>query len=93
MARDDQPYTLVITRTARRQLSETLPEPVAVAAYGFIESALLVNPERVGKRLRPPMQDDHSARRGDYRVIYRIDEQRRTVIVLSVSHRRVAYRA
>ncbi|MEX2289638.1 MAG: type II toxin-antitoxin system RelE/ParE family toxin [Mycobacteriales bacterium] len=39
------------------------------------------------------LEDDHSARRGDYRVIYRIDEQRRTVTVLSVSHRSVAYRA
>jgi len=43
--------------------------------------------------LRAPLEDRHSARRGTYRVVYRIDEQPRTVTVLDVAHRRDAYRA
>ena len=86
-------YTLVIAPTARRQLAERLPEAVASAAYEFIVGPLLDNPQRVGKRLRPPMDDRHTASRGTYRVIYRIDEERRTISVLDVGHRRDVYRA
>jgi mRNA interferase RelE/StbE len=86
------PYDLVITRTARRQLTEKLPEGPAFAACEFIVGPLLENPHRVGKRLHPPLEDKYSARRGTYRVIYRIDEEHRTVTVLDVARRRDAYR-
>ena len=86
-------YSLIIAPTARRQLAERLPEVVASAAYEFIVGPLLDNPDRVGKRLRPPLDDRHTARRGTYRVIYRIDEELHTVSVLDVGHRREVYRA
>ena len=85
-------YQLVITATARRQLAEGLPGSIAFAAYEFIIGPLLDNPHRVGKRLMPPMADRHSARRGTYRVIYRIDDVKLTVTVLAVSPRADAYR-
>lgn len=87
-----QHYKLVIAPTARRQLTEQLPEPVAFAAYEFIVGPLLENPQRVGKGLRPPLDDRHSARRGTYRVIYRIDDIRRLVTVVGVVLRADAYR-
>jgi mRNA interferase RelE/StbE len=77
---------------ARRQLTDHLPEAVAAAAYEFIIGPLLDNPHRVGKRLRPPLDDRHSARRGTYRVVYRIDDDIRIVTVLDIAHRRDAYR-
>ena len=86
-------YRLVVSPTARRQLAESLPEAVATAAYEFIVGPLLENPQRVGKRLHPPLADRHSARRGTYRLIYRIDEDQRTVTVLTVVRRSDAYRA
>jgi mRNA-degrading endonuclease RelE of RelBE toxin-antitoxin system len=89
---NDQRYELVIAPTARRQLTEHLPEAVAFAAYEFIVGPLLDNPHRVGKRLRPPLDDRHSARRGTYRVIYRINNTRRTVTVVGVLPRSDAYR-
>lgn len=85
-------YELVISPTARRQLTEVLPESVAFAAYDFIIGPLLRNPHRVGKRLHPPLQDRHSARRGTYRVIYRIDDGNRQVAVVAIVHRAGAYR-
>ncbi len=85
-------YELVISPTARRQLTEHLPESVAFAAYDFIIGPLLDNPRRVGKQLRPPLDDRHSARRGTYRVIYRISEEQRRVTVVAVVHRSDAYR-
>lgn len=85
-------YELVITPTARSQLAESLPEAVAFAAHEFIVGVLLDNPHRVGKRLQPPLEDRGSARRGTYRVIYRIDDEQHTVTVVDVAHRRDAYR-
>ena len=89
---DNTRYTLKATPTVRRQLSEELPESVAAAALEFITGPLLDNPHRVGKPLAPPLQDRHSARRGTYRIVYRIDADSHTVTVLLISHRRDAYR-
>jgi mRNA-degrading endonuclease RelE of RelBE toxin-antitoxin system len=40
----------------------------------------------------PPLDDRVSARRGTYRIIYRIDDESRTVTVADVDHRRDVYR-
>lgn len=90
---DPDRYRLVIAPAARRQLTETLPEAVAFAAHEFIVGPLLDNPQRVGKPLHEPLHDRHSARRGTYRVIYRIDEHTGTVTVLAILPRAEAYRA
>lgn len=70
---------------------ETLPEAVAAAALEFVTGALLENPQRVGKRLRPPLGDKWSARRGQYRIIYEIHETAGVVVVLQIAHRSDAY--
>lgn len=87
-----EPYVLRTTPTVRRALTESLPEAVAAAAYEFITGPLLREPHRVGKRLLPPLDDRFSARRGTYRIIYRIDDKTRTVTVVDVGHRRDVYR-
>ncbi|MGH3404944.1 MAG: type II toxin-antitoxin system RelE family toxin [Streptosporangiaceae bacterium] len=53
---------------------------------------LLTDPYRVGKRLLPPLDDRLSARRGTYRIIYRVDDRAETVTVVDVAHRRDVYR-
>jgi mRNA-degrading endonuclease RelE of RelBE toxin-antitoxin system len=88
----DERFELIISPTARRQLTERLPESVAFAAFEFIVGPLLDNPHRVGKQLRPPLDDRYSARRGTYRVIYRIDTEHHRVTVVGVLHRADAYR-
>lgn len=88
----EPPYRLAIAATARRQLAEHLPEAIAFAAFEFITGTLVGNPHRVGKRLMPPLDDRHSARRGTYRIIYRIDEPEHVVTVLAVAPRSDAYR-
>ena len=85
-------YRLIISPTARRQLAESLPEAVAFAAHEFVVGPLLDNPQRVGKRLEPPLADRHTARRGTYRVIYRIDESEYTVTVVAIAPRSDACR-
>ena len=88
----DDRFELVISPTARRQLTDRSPKSVAFAAYEFLMGPLLDDPHRVGKRLEPPLADRHSARRGTYRIFYRIDEPHHTVTVVGVVHRADAYR-
>lgn len=84
-------YEVVFTRSARRALENDLPESVAAAAFEFIVGALVGNPRRVGKPLRPPLEPLYSARRGEYRVLYRIEERRLVVQIVTIQHRRDVY--
>ena len=84
-------YEVVFTRSARRALEITLPESVAAAAFEFIVGPLASNPRRVGKPLREPLAPLYSARRGEYRVLYRIEDQRLVIEVVTIEHRRDAY--
>jgi mRNA interferase RelE/StbE len=87
------PYAVLLSRQARRNLSEHLPVEVAIAATETIQHAIAVNPFRVGKPLDEPFDGYYSARRGTYRIIYRIDEAKQVVEVHSIRHRRDAYRS
>lgn len=84
-------YRLRIAGPAAKALAEVLPEKVAAAAYEFITGPLLDNPRRVGKPLDPPMAPAWSARRGTYRILYRIDDTSRSVNVTAIRHRADAY--
>lgn len=85
-------YELVVTPPARRALSETLNEGVAAAVIDFLTTSLIEDPRRVGKPLRRELEGVWAARRGVYRVLYRINEERREVVVVRVEHRRDVYR-
>ena len=84
-------YKLRLSRAARRALAETLPEGVAAAVWQFVSGPLIDNPYRVGKPLRFELEGYRSARRGQYRVIYRIDDGEVVVEVIKISHRGDAY--
>jgi mRNA interferase RelE/StbE len=87
------PYELGMARPARRAISELLPEDVASAAVDFITGPILEMPYRIGKPLRGELAGFHSARLGtEWRVLYRIDESKHTVIVEDIQHRSTAYR-
>jgi mRNA interferase RelE/StbE len=50
------------------------------------------NPYRTGAPLRLGLEGLHAARRGDYRVIYTIDDGEHVVRVVTIEHRSDAYR-
>ena len=85
-------YGLVLADPSARAIAETLPEAVSAAVIEFITGSLIENPRRVGRELRKELSGVHSARRGSYRVLYRIDENNRIVTVLRVDHRGGVYR-
>ena len=87
-----EPYELVLTPPAVRAIQHNLPEAVAAAVVEFLTGALVDNPQRVGKSLRGELAGIYSARRGTYRVLYRINDNLREVVVLRIDHRREVYR-
>lgn len=87
-----EPYTVSLSGQARRNIHENLPLEVALAAMETVEGSIAVNPYRAGKPLDEPFDGYYSARRGTYRIVYRIDEPKHQVETHSIRHRRDAYR-
>lgn len=85
------PYEIEWARPARRALVR-IPEKVATAAIEFVYGPMADNPNRVGHPLRFELEGSHSASRGDFRIIYRISEERRVVFILTIDHRADVYR-
>ena len=84
-------YAVAWTAPARRAVSR-LPEKVASAVVEFCYGSLAADPHRAGKPLRLGLEGLHSARRGDYRLIYHIDNQNQRVDILAIEHRADVYR-
>ena len=88
----DGEYELVLTPPARRALTERLPESVAAAVIEFLTTALVLQPRRAVKPLRGELTGIWTARRGTYRVLYRVREDAREVIVVRIERRQDSYR-
>lgn len=86
-----KPYEIDWAPSALRSL-EQLPEKVATAVVEFVFGALTDNPQRVGHELHFELEGKRSANRGDYRIIYEIDDDARAVAILAVDHRSKIYR-
>ena len=86
------PWQLVVAPAVERTLGR-LTDKVAAAIVEFMVGPLLEEPGRVGEPLQRELADYWSARRGSYRVIYRLDEERREVRVVRIEHRSDVYRS
>ena len=87
---NDAPWDVRVLGPARRQL-DRLPSSAAGAILETL-GAIASNPRRLGKPLRFELEGCYSARRGPYRVVYRIDDATRTVSILAIGHRADIYR-
>ena len=85
-------YRIRWSSAARRAIENTLPEAIATAVWEFANGALAENPQRVAERLARELAGYWSARRGQYRVIYMINDDEIVVTVIAVDHRRDVYR-
>ena len=83
-------YTVEVASTGIRDLDRINPR-ITPAIVEFLYGPLAQTPHRVGKALKGDLEGLYGARRGDYRVLYRIDNER-TVTVIRISHRSDAYR-
>jgi mRNA interferase RelE/StbE len=85
-------FEVRVASSAARRLAERLPPAAAAACVEFIYGPLAEEPHRVGAPLRASFDGQWRARRGEYRVRYKIDDEKGSVTVLDVDHRRDAYR-
>jgi mRNA-degrading endonuclease RelE of RelBE toxin-antitoxin system len=79
-------YRLVVAPFADRSLAR-LPEAAAAAIVEFAVGPLATDPRRVGHPLQRELAGLWAARRGRYRVVYEIDDERGVVGVLRIDHR------
>jgi mRNA interferase RelE/StbE len=86
-----EPWQVEWTGPALRAL-QRIPDKVAAAAVEFVYGPVAANPHRAGHAPRFELEGLHSARRGDHRIIYRIDDARRRVIIEAIGHRADVYR-
>jgi mRNA interferase RelE/StbE len=80
-----------VTARAGRDLHQ-LPEKIATACVEFMFGPLADEPYRLGKALSGRLEGLRSARRGSYRVIYRVSENTRSIEVVHIDKRSTVYR-
>lgn len=84
-------WELVVPPSADRTPAR-LPGKAAAAIVEFLVGPLTMDPIRVGHHLRGELAGLLAARRGPYRIIYELDEERRRILVLRIDHRADMYR-
>ena len=85
------PWRLEVAPASERTLAR-LSTRVAAAIVEFLVGPLLEAPSMVGKPLQRELEGYHVARRGAYRIIYRIMTEERVVRVIRIEHRADVYR-
>lgn len=84
-------YAVRFTPEARRNLAR-IPDKARPAVFEMIDGPIAENPRRVGKPLGLQLAGKWVARRGGFRIVYQIDDHASVVSIVSIAHRRDAYR-
>jgi mRNA interferase RelE/StbE len=86
-------WRIEITSTAKRQITK-LDRPAQKSIQHFLRERLAAadNPRRWGKPLHGEKRELWRYRVGDYRLICDIQDEKITVLVLEVGHRKDLYR-
>jgi mRNA interferase RelE/StbE len=84
-------YDVRLTGPARRAL-ESIPPRIVPAIIEFAFGDLAREPRRVGRPLERELAGLFGARRGPYRLLYRIDDEAQRVYVVHIDHRADVYR-
>ncbi|HEX8094065.1 type II toxin-antitoxin system RelE family toxin [Jatrophihabitans sp.] len=84
-------YRTVLTSAALRSV-QAVPPRIAEPLLAFVFGSLAEEPRRRGKPLQGELAGRWSARRGDYRIVYRLDDDTKTMYVLKIARRVDVYR-
>ncbi len=84
-------WSVLLSPSALRGL-DRLPPRIAIAIAEFATTTLPRNPEQMSKPLRGELEGLRSARRGDYRVLFRLHPDSRVLLIVRVAHRADVYR-
>lgn len=68
-----------------------LPKKMRTLIQRAIEERLALDPVGLGKPLRYSLKGHRRLRVGDYRIVYRINSEKQTVIIVVIKHRKDVY--
>lgn len=68
-----------------------LPKSVRNLIKRAIEERLAIDPVGLGKPLRYSLKGHRRLRVGDYRIVYRIDQDEQLVTIVAIKHRKDVY--
>ena len=81
-------YSLVLSRRFDRDFSK-LDKDVRDRVVEKLRE--ISDDPRIGKPLRGKLRGLHSARVGDYRIVYQVFDEKRVVAAVTVGHRKAVY--
>lgn len=84
-------YRIIYAKEAKQDIV-SLDSATKVRVREAIEKRLMTNPIYFGKPLRYSLSGLRRLRVGDWRVIFKISENEKTVKIVAVKHRREVYR-
>lgn len=68
-----------------------LPKKIKASIKNAIEERLMTDPIGFGKPLRYSLKGHRRLRVGDYRIVYRIEQNKRVVVIVAIKHRKDIY--
>jgi mRNA interferase RelE/StbE len=84
-------FQIVYLKDVVREDIPALSKSVRQRIKRAIEERLTLDPVSFGKPLRYSLHGHRRLRIGDYRVVYRIEDKQRTVVVSAIKHRKDVY--
>jgi mRNA interferase RelE/StbE len=91
MKMSGNPYRIEYSADVVKDDLKRLSKPIAVRIRKAIEAKLMTDPYVFGKPLRHDLKGARRLRVGDYRIVYEIEEEWKTVFILTIRHRRDVY--
>ena len=83
-------YQIIYLEEVKQDIAN-LPKSIALRVKNAIEEKLMTNPIVFGKPLRYSLKGHRRLRVGDYRVVFRIEDDKKTVLVIAIKHRKEIY--
>lgn len=87
----NKPFSIEYLESVVHEDIPALPKTMRERIKNAIETRLAIDPIGLGKPLRYSFIGHRRIRVGDYRIVYRINAQRRAVIIAMIKHRKDVY--
>jgi mRNA interferase RelE/StbE len=84
-------WKVELAASAAKEL-EKLDRPVAERIIKFLKDRVSKDPKAIGEALKGKLAEFRRYRVGDYRIICEIQDEKVTVMVVKIGHRREVYR-
>ncbi len=84
-------YTILYDLGTKKKDIQKIPPAIREVIKLAIEKKLTTDPLKFGKPLKYSLKGYRRLRVGDYRVIYRVEEDKVIVIIVDIDHRKDIY--